>query len=119
MISLENIVKNFNPYRHKTTEEKFEAKKTEAQVKRDVIRFSQIAKNLFADQRYHELTEVFKKTIVGTMKMLVYYDEIEPMKYNNTMRGYQKELQTMLRIFDTPQGFINIADRILREKANG
>ncbi len=113
-MKLDEIVKNFNPYRHKTEAEKFEAKKQEAQVKRDVIRFSQIAKDLFADQRYHELTEVFKKSIQTTMKMLVYYEEVDPQKYNAKMREYQTQLKTMFRIFDTPQGFINEADKILR-----
>lgn len=118
-MNLLDIVKNYNPYRHKTEEEKFEAKKAEAQVKRDVVRFSQIAKDLFADQRYHELTEVFKKTIQTTMKMLVYYEEADPIKYNAKMKEYQAQLKTMFRIFDTPQGFINEADKILRNKVNG
>ena len=109
-----NRLLNRNPYKPLSKEEKKTQAEIENQVKQEVIEFAKVAKELFQDQRYEKLRNQFQKITSNTMRLLVHFDIPDNTVYCNKMRNYQRQLKYLIDIFDTPQGFINEASKILR-----
>lgn len=97
-----------------TKEELKQQVEAEKQVKNEIVEFAKVAKDLFQDQRYAKLKKRFQKIASETMRLLVHFDNPDNTIYCNKMRNYQRQLKYLFDIFDTPQGFINEAGRILK-----
>ena len=105
---------NRNPYKPLSKKEIEDQSIIEKQVKQDIVEFAKVAKELFQDQRYEKLRKQFQKITSETMRLLVHFDSPDNTVYCNKMRNYQRQLKYLIDIFDTPQGFINEASKILR-----
>ena len=120
-MNLEGIMKSVftpnNPYKLPTEFDKKKQKEAEQEVKRDIVNFSNIAKEMFQDERYARMKDLFSKVVKTKMRLIIYYENTNQDEYNAKMREFQVELRTLMNILDTPQGFIDQAERILKEKA--
>ena len=112
---IKNAVTSSNPYKLPSEFDKKKQKEAEQAVKLDIISFSNIAKEMFQDERYGKLKDLFSNIIKTKMRLIIYYENPKQDEYNAKMREFQVELRTLMNILDTPQGFIGQAERILKE----
>lgn len=109
-----NQIRN-NPYKQLTEEERQELKEIELSVKRDVRELIRISSEIVQDQRYAQLKKEYDRVYEKYVRLMIYLEEPDPIKYAFKMKEYATKLRDFEKIVHIPESFVE-HEQVLNKK---